>query len=46
MNGSGHQGRERSTHDDLEWVCLPKNHEKHAGNDNRGCYDARHGIVR
>jgi hypothetical protein len=30
---------------DPEWVGLPKNHEKNAGVDNRGCYDACNGVM-
>ncbi len=50
MNGSSHKGDERSANNDPEWVGLPKNHEKHAGDDNRpdstACYKGQKSVFR
>jgi len=46
LNRGGVVAGERCPNNNPEWVCLPKNHEKHAGNDNDGRYGAYHGIMR
>jgi len=40
MNRSRHEVDDRSASDDPKRVCLPKNHEKYAGNDDHGGHRA------
>jgi len=46
MNSGRDQSEKGTARNDPEWVGSANDHEKHAGNDDRGGYDTRHGVTR